>query len=160
MVYCISIFGWLLVKIMISHGIEFYWSHRGSRRNQIFSESYSCLFSFLLTIIELFSTMARAGVEMRTLTRFEDRKARIYSQMTREKSNDLQKLKSKKSSSPTMHRCWRLWQSIQSNDLSRWKGVIWSCCKNPASVAVGRSLRSEIRGAYLLDAWSYQHSSV
>ena len=59
-----------------------------------------------------------------------------------------------------MHRCWGLWQSIQSNDLSRWKGVIWSCCKNTASVAVGRSLRSEIRGAYLLDAWSYQHSPV
>ena len=45
-------------------------------------------FSFLLTIIELFSTMARAGVEMLTLTRFEDRKARIYnfSQLTLEES--------------------------------------------------------------------------
>lgn len=51
------------------------------------TESFPSLilaFSFLLTIIELFSTMARAGVEMLTLTRFEDRKARIYSQITRQ----------------------------------------------------------------------------
>lgn len=44
--------------------------------------SLTLVFSFLLIIIELFSTMVRAGVEMLTLIRFEDRKAWIYSQMT------------------------------------------------------------------------------